>query len=353
MKYIKKAERRKLIGFDDRKLIFISVPILGFFFPLLVFGISPLDGLRIFLIIYVVSILHISFYWFVLKLVIVPVRKKYLNIKDYKKRLIIQSVVALIITFLLSLLSENPSFCPKEMIMIINTPFFYKFIGSIVIVIIILSIYEGAYAFQLFKQGLIKNEELQRKNTQAQLAALQNQVNPHFLFNSLNTLASVIPEDSDTAVKFTENLANVYRYILEIRDKEIISLKEELNCITHYCYLLSIRFGNHVKFEFENLDDLEGKHIVPLSIQMLIENAIKHNIVSQSKPLTISLKMEDLEFVVCNNLQPKSKNVKSTGVGIENIKNRYKLLANKLIKIEKTENIFCVRLPILKMKELK
>ena len=353
MIFIKKEERRELIGFDDRKLIFISIPILGFFFPLLVFGISPRDDLYEFFVVYLVSIGYISVYWVILRFLIVPVRKKYQDIKDYKKRIVIQSIITILVTFVLNLIPDNPSICPEVMERAINTPLFYKFIGSLIVTIIIVSFYEGAYAFQLFKRGLLKNEELQRKNTQAQLEVLRNQVNPHFLFNSLNTLVSVIPEDSDTAVKFTENLASVYRYILEMKDKEIISIEDELKCIDAYRYLLSIRFGNHIQFDFQNLNNLEKKYIIPLSIQMLIENAIKHNIISQSKPLTIVIKIDSNQLVVSNNLQLKTQNVKSTGVGLKNIKQRYQILANKTIEIEKSEAQFSVRLPVLNLKELK
>ncbi len=339
----------------------VSIPIFAFFYPLLVFGISPLNDLHFFIRAFIVSVLHIMVYWFTERYIIIIIRKQLLDLKDYRKRIIIQGVTVIFSTLILSLISEVPQLCfglapdgvhsalPEEF----QVPFFSKYMGSLIITTIIISIYEGVYAFELFKSGLIKNEELQRKNTQAQLESLKSQVNPHFLFNSLNTLISVIPEDSDTAVKFTENLSSVYRYILEIREKELIPLRDELECIDAYRYLLSIRFGDHVRFEFDDLDDLSGKYIVPLAIQMVVENAIKHNVVSQSRPLTISIKMEGNKLKVCNNLQIKTQKVPSTGVGLKNIEKRYKLLAKRNIKVEKREDIFCIYLPILKIKELK
>lgn len=353
MKLIKKEERLKLIGFDDTKLVLVLVPFFAFFFPLMVFGLSPLENAAYFWSSYLISITHIVIYWYFERWIILYIRRYYSSFKHYKKRIIAQSIVVLFSTFALCLVSEITELCFGSIPEAFDTTFFNKYMASLIITTIIISIYEGAYAFQLFKKGLIKNEELQRKNTQAQLDALKNQVNPHFLFNSLNTLISVIPEDTKIAVKFAENLSSVYRYILEIRDKELITLEEELNCVYAYQYLLSIRFGKHIEFEFKDLEHIQGKYVVPLSLQMLMENAIKHNIVSQAKPLKISIYLENDLLKVCNNLQEKTQNVESTGIGLKNIQQRYQLLANKEITIEKTETIFCVCLPILNLKEVK
>jgi len=296
---------------------------------------------------------HILLFWLVERYLIILIRRAYPSVASYKKRLIIQSFVLIISTFLLCLLSEFAEMCFGATPEIFDVPFSKIFIGSMVVTAIIVSIYEGIFSFQLYKQSLIKNEELEKKNTQAQLDTLRNQVNPHFLFNSLNTLISIIPDNSETAVNFTEKLSSVYRYILEIRDKEIITLKEELECIEAYRFLLSIRFGKHIQFKFENLEDTSGKLIVPLSIQMLVENAIKHNIISKAKPLTITIKIENDKLLVCNNLQLKTSPIDSTGVGIKNIEQRYHLLVNKDISVQQTDDEFCVQLPILTMKEVK
>ncbi len=353
MPYIKRAERRRIIGFNDYPLMIIGVTVFAFFFPFFVFNIKPADGLTLFFSSAGISVAHIIVFWMVERYMVIYIRKVYPHINDYKKRLIIQSVAVVVSTLLLCYVSEFVEFCYGKTPEAFNVSFLTKYIGSLVVTTIILSIYEGVYSFQLYRNSLIKNKELEKKNTQAQLDALKNQVNPHFLFNSLNTLISVIPENTNTAIKFTEKLSSVYRYILEIRDKEIITLKEELTCITSYRFLLSIRFGKQISFHFENLDELEGKYIVPLSIQMLVENAIKHNVVSKANPLTITIKIENNALYVCNNLNLKTKNVDSTGVGIKNIEQRYALLANKTISIKKTDDQFCVELPILNLKEVK
>lgn len=353
MNYINRAERRRIIGFNDYTLMLITIPIFAFFYPLLVFGLSPIDEPVLFIICFFISILYTLFYWLIERYLIIVLRKRVPLASDYKKRLALEGAILLICTLLLSLITEFPLFCLEKIPGVPIAPLFNKFMGSLIITIIIITIYEAIYNFQLFKQSLIKNEELQRINVQAQLDSLKNQVNPHFLFNSLNTLISVIPEDPVIAVKFAENLSSVYRYILEIREKELISLEDELDCVKAYQYLLSIRFGNQIKFDFTGLETNQGLYVVPLSIQMLIENAVKHNVVSQARPLTISISNAEGMLVICNNLQLKSQPTDSTGMGLDNIKKRYQLLANREIKVEKTADLFCVHLPLLHLKEVR
>ncbi|MFK8038767.1 MAG: sensor histidine kinase [Crocinitomicaceae bacterium] len=353
MKYINRKERMKIVGFNDYLLMAVVIPVFSFFFPVFVFDLKPSDGLALFFTSTAVAFVHIIIFWIVERYMVIYIRKAYPKFSDYKKRLIIQSVAVVLSTLVLCQLSEIVELCFGTRPEVFDVSFAKIYFGSLVVTTIIITIYEGIYSFQLYKQSLIKNQELEKKNTQAQLDVLKNQVNPHFLFNSLNTLISIIPEDSETAVNFTEKLSSVYRYILEIRDKEIITLAEELECIEAYRFLLSIRFNEHIKFKFENLTDLNGKHIVPLSVQMLLENAIKHNIISKAKPLTITIKIENNKLLVCNNLQLKTTYIDSTGVGIKNIEQRYKLLANKKITVQQTSDQFCVELPILNIKEVK
>jgi sensor histidine kinase YesM len=318
------------------------------------FGISSFAfSFVIFIIGFFISILNTLFYWLIERYLIIVLRKRVPLASDYKKRLALEGAIVLICTLLLSLITEYPLFCLEKIPGVPIVPLFSKFMGSLIITIIIITMYEAIYNFQLFKQSLIKNEELQRINVQAQLDSLKNQVNPHFLFNSLNTLISVIPEDPVIAVKFAENLSSVYRYILEIREKELISLEDELACVKAYQYLLSIRFGNQIKFDLAGLETNQGLYVVPLSIQMLIENAVKHNVVSQARPLTISISNADGMLVICNNLQLKSQPTDSTGMGLDNIKKRYQLLANREIKVKKTTDLFCVHLPLLHLKEVR
>lgn len=353
MAYITKEERRELIGFNDTLLRLIAVPLFSLFFPILVFGLWPTEDFILYIQCFFISIIHIIIFWWVEYWLVVYLRKRYVGIENYKKRIIVQGIALLISTLALTSTASLLDLCFDMNHDLLESSFFQKYMASLIITTIIISIYEARYTFELFKRGLIANEELQKKNAQAQLEVLKNQVNPHFLFNSLNTLISVIPENPNTAVAFTENLSNVYRYLLEIRNKEVTSLKEELECINAYEFLLKIRFEDAVRIEYPKVQPTEERFLIPLSIQMLIENAIKHNIVSQQKQLTIKITIEGDFLVVSNNLQPKLIKEPSTNVGLENIDRRYELLIQKNISIHRTEHDFSVKIPLLKMTELK
>jgi sensor histidine kinase YesM len=215
-----------------------------------------------------------------------------------------------------------------------------------VIITIIISLVMHSRAFLIaWKQAMIDSEKLKRENMSARYESLKNQVNPHFLFNSLNALTNLVYEDPDKAVKFIKQLSEVYRYVLESRDKEVVSLHEEVKFLESYFFLQRIRFGNKLKID----NQLSDQHtfIAPLALQMLIENAIKHNVVSEDDPLTIKLYMHDGYIVIENNLQPKKILETSNGVGLENISKRYQFLSDHEVKITKENNTFQVKLPVL------
>jgi LytS/YehU family sensor histidine kinase len=177
---------------------------------------------------------------------------------------------------------------------------------------------------------------------------LKNQVNPHFLFNSLNTLSSLIYSNQDTAAKFVRQLARVYRYVLENRDKEVISLKEELTFLQSFIYLIHLRFSENLKVEIDIPVQMQEKLIAPMTLQMLIENAIKHNVVSQKKPLTIQIYADMFEHItVTNNLQKKTIREYSSNIGLKNICSRYGFITDRKVIIEENPENFKVRIPLL------
>ncbi|MCH2234192.1 MAG: histidine kinase [Crocinitomicaceae bacterium] len=353
MAKITKEEKLKLTGFNDMALRAVLIPLFAFFYPILVFGIWPNETPLEFAICFFIGFVYIFIFWAIDYRIVLTVRKRFQGFENHKKRLVMTGVFLMISTVVLTVLSHIPDLVNDDLQYRAKTPFFIRLMASIIITVIIVSIYEGWYNFAQFKDGMIKNEELKKESAQAQLAALQNQVNPHFLFNSLNTLISVIPEDQETAVSFAENLSKVYRYLLEIRDKEIISLKDELNCIRAYDYLLKIRFGDGIEILYPNENECYNKHIIPLSIQMLLENAVKHNIVSQKNPLSIKIIIEGESLKVSNNLQLKKVHQASTKVGLVNIQKRYDLLMEKKVEIVETETDFQVIIPLVKMNVIK
>jgi len=197
------------------------------------------------------------------------------------------------------------------------------------------------------KKSRLEREVLVKENITSQLEGLRNQVNPHFLFNSLNTLASVIPNDPDKAVRFVTKLSKVYRYILDLKDEKLIPIKKELDFLQSYTFLLKERFGENISFDIDVGEENFEKLVMPLSLQLTFENAIKHNIITKSKPLKIEVYLENDNLVVKNTLQRKSTVESSTKMGLQNIKNRYSFFTDKEVSVMTTRSHFIVTLPLL------
>lgn len=198
-----------------------------------------------------------------------------------------------------------------------------------------------------WKQSVLEVEALKQAKLQSDYKVLQNQLNPHFLFNSFSTLISEIHYNPEQAAVFTQKLADVYRYLLQKRNDMTVPLREELAFLENFIFLHKSRMGDTLIIENRIDDDMKGYQIPPLSLQMLIENAIKHNRASTKTPLHITLESnEEGELTICNNLQPKN-NVYSTGTGLENVSRRYKMLSGKDIKAVETLDSYCITLPLL------
>jgi len=209
-------------------------------------------------------------------------------------------------------------------------------------------IYETVYFFNRWKESFQLNEELRNQQIRTQFEVLQNQMSPHFLFNSLNTLTTLIAENQELAIRFTEKLSGTYRYILQNKERELVRLQDELEFAKTYVFLLKMRFPENLSVTFKVSSEYLNAHIAPLTLQMLIENAIKHNRVSKKYPLTIDIYVEQgRSLIVKNNLQPKSSLEKSTKTGLANISKRYKLLGNRKIDIITTAKNFTVAVPLI------
>ena len=214
-----------------------------------------------------------------------------------------------------------------------------------------ISAFLHARSFMIEWKKSVKQESTQQeivaKTETAKFESLKSQIDPHFLFNSLNVLTSLISENPTQAEKFTTKLSKVYRYVLEQRNKDLIPLTEELTFAKTYMELLSMRFEDAVQFNIPVSVSNQELKIVPLSLQLLLENAVKHNVVSSSKPLTISIYEENDFLVIENNVHPKEAIGKSTKVGLQNIADRYGLITQKSVLIENNNKTFKVRIPLL------
>ncbi|NWJ51060.1 MAG: histidine kinase [Bacteroidetes bacterium] len=200
--------------------------------------------------------------------------------------------------------------------------------------------------FKSWKQSAVNEEKLKREKLAIEYESLKYQVNPHFLFNSLTALSSLVYTDQQKAVIFIREFSNVFRYVLECREKEVVDFVTEKKLLESVSYLNQIRYDDSLQIKL-NLTDATDKFVIPMALQMLLENAIKHNAISESKPLKVEISEEEGYVVVRNNLQPKKSEIISNQIGLENIKSRYKYLSDKDVLIEKTNEQFVVKIPIL------
>ena len=195
--------------------------------------------------------------------------------------------------------------------------------------------------------------QLDRERSRAELEALNNELDPHFIFNSLNTLNHLILNNPQQAYLFNNKLAQVYKYFLINKNNELISLSDELEFIDSYFFLLQMRHDDKLNLQTELNENSERLVMIPpLALQTLVENAIKHNEFSHSDPLHIKIAMNHQYLKVSNNMKPKAYLVNSTGIGLKNLSSRYKILCNKDIIIENTDREFTVKLPLIKQERL-
>jgi LytS/YehU family sensor histidine kinase len=211
------------------------------------------------------------------------------------------------------------------------------------------SIYEIVYLNKERESDLVKVERSEKLKIQAQLDALKSQIDPHFIFNSLNTLSYLISQNQEKAKLFNDTLAKVYRYILLNKEKDLIQLKEEIEFASNYFYLLKIRYqtGLSMIIKMDNVS-VEDYLIPPLSLQTLIENAIKHNHFSEKIPLSIDITISEKEIRIVNQKNIKRFDIQSSRIGLSNLNERYSLILNRNISILQTTEYFTVVLPILK-----
>ena len=222
-----------------------------------------------------------------------------------------------------------------------------NYLVAIIVTLIVTLAIHAFYFYKAFQENKVKEQKIIAGTASAKFESLKNQIDPHFLFNSLNVLSSLIEENPENAQKFTTSLSKIYRYVLEQKDKELVTVAEELAFAKTYMNLLKMRFEDSITYEIpEDFNDEDAK-VVPLSLQLLLENTIKHNIVSEKKPLHIKISIKNNELIVENNKQIKEVLQDRKGVGLQNIVSRYAILTKRNVLVEDTEVYFRIKLPIL------
>jgi len=221
------------------------------------------------------------------------------------------------------------------------------YVTAITFTFIVLLIIHLIYLYKWYQENKVIEQKIIAGTASAKFESLKNQIDPHFLFNSLNVLSSLIEENPENAQKFTTSLSKVYRYVLEQKDKDLVSVEEELSFAKTYMNLLKMRFENSLTYEIPTEEIPTEFKVVPLSLQLLLENTVKHNVVSEQKPLHIKIFIENNYLCIENNFQKKKVLGDRQGVGLQNIISRYTIISKQKVIIEQNEQIFKVKIPIL------
>lgn len=344
MAYVKNT-----IGFSDKWLMLIGIPIIAFVINIIMFPeLFSISKPTFFKRCYTIGIIYTATYWIIFRYAIAFLMNHFPKETQIWKRLSSQILLMFIGYFIIKVFIGNlihytiPEGWHQN-----HKDGISEVVGSFMSIFLIWAIYEGIIFYTKLQKSIQEKEQLQRENIQSQLEGLKNQVNPHFLFNSLNTLTYLIPEEPNKAVNFVQKLSKVYRYILEIRDQKIVTISDELEFLNAYVFLLKERFGENLNVDIDIPKSYYQNKIVPLSLQILFENVIKHNIISTQKPLVIKVFIEKDKLIVKNNLQKKNQVISSTSMGLQNIKNRYQFFTKQEVDVIVTSNSFLVALPLV------
>lgn len=301
---------------------------------------------------YVVSWAFTALFWNGAFLIFMMFRKVFPEIRQTARRLVLTYIV-LFVWMTVGGIPLKLGFGFMEWEGLVQADTYLGFLAmNLIIAIIIGTIYETVFFFEKWKDAIRQNEELKNQQIRTQFEVLQNQMSPHFLFNSLNTLTTLIAENPQTAIDFTQSLSEVYRYILQNKERELVPLAEELTFAKEYLFLLKMRYPDNLTADFRIGEVYAQMQIAPLTIQMLVENAIKHNVVSKAHPLHIEVYVDAGEsIIVKNNLQKRKTLEKSTKTGLENIRKRYEYLGHRKVEAITTQGNFMVVVPLIRVEQ--
>ena len=345
-----RKDKWQYIGFNDTWFVILGIPILTLLLNVLFFNEPEFTKIP-FIQRFLGGLPFTTLYWIITRKVMQLLRKKYQALSDTMKRMIFVALFVLFVgpffgaalNIIIGLVSDLIGYQRIHM----HVFSLKKILPVYFACFFMVAVYEAIYFYTKLKESIEAREEAKQAQIRSELEGLRSQVNPHFLFNSMNTLMNIVVEDQNLAVNFLRKLSKVYRYVLENREEQIIPLQKELKFIEAYVFLQKERFRGSLEVDINIPESFLNRHIIPLSLQILFENAIKHNAVSQKKPLRIEVFVENNDLVVRNNLQRKEQVMDSTKFGLENIETRYRFFTQRSISIKETDHHFSVTIPLL------
>ena len=296
---------------------------------------------------YLISLLFTFTFWQGNLFIINWCRRHYPGYQHTTRRIIMQGIGAVILTLVGTIILEN------SISLWINDRWGeWVNIGNgikttLIITVGVVSIYESSYFFGQWRRSTLEAQKLLEANLKAQLSLLKQQITPHFLFNNFNTLAAVIEEDPKTAQRMVLELAQFYRYVLQAEGRDTVPLAEEVESLKNYAWLMQLRHDESLNVQIDIADYHLDARIPPLTLQMLLENALKHNGLSAREPLTVSFKANGTPYLEVRNTKAiRSRTLPSTGLGLRNLKERFSLLGLGRLAVYEDADSFSVTLPL-------
>ncbi|MCB0518237.1 MAG: histidine kinase [Lewinellaceae bacterium] len=339
------------LAFDDRLLMLFGIPLLTMIIPFVFFGFNwetywPSAHQE-----YPESLVYTTVFWLFNRQLMIVLRKKYNAFSDTLKRFGIQ---LLVIAVAVPFFSITLGILLNQIFQMLGTtdlrqPTLLQALSSTyVLTFALVMLYDTIFFFHKYKEAIQEKDRIQMAHVQGQLDNLRNQINPHFLFNSLNTLMNLIPTDPTRAMSYLDKLSRFYRYTVSNQEQQLVPLQTELENIRIYADLLKERFHDGIQISLP--EAAVGKaQILPLCLQLLIENAVKHNVVSTKKPLHVAVELanDGKAIRVKNNIQPKIREADSTGMGLKNIRTRLAFFTPEPLEVKEAEGEFTVVVPLV------
>jgi Histidine kinase len=341
------------IELNDKWLRIVGMPFMGIFGRWLFYESRRIQTLPSAFFRYALSVSTAVLLWEGFRHIIIFARGRYPESNRIAQRIFLQLVLFLLATILLRFLAWIVvSFWFGYNLY----PSFYEFRYSVIVtyisIIPIAAVYEGVYFFQSWKIANIEVQELKKMNLQSQLDSLKSEINSHFLFNNLNTLSSLIEHNPDVAEIFLDELSNVYRYLLQKKQSNLSLVYDEIEFIKSYTYLLKTRYCDGFDVEIEVDESYYNYQIPTLVLQSLVENSIKHNVISAKKPLKIKIYIQNFKIVVENTFQKKLRTVETSRMVLNSILQKYEILNKSKVEITQDDEFFRVSLPLIDKKKV-
>lgn len=334
---------------NDRRFLLVGIPVLAVL-VLLPRGLLAIRSVPVLLLNWGISLVFTTAFWLTGRALWFALFRRFPGVGQTRQRLWWLAVINTTTTALVTLLIHVVSTWAQQG-HFSWSGFLGEFGLNMVPTVVVQLIYESWHSFRQWEENVRRAEQLQSAGVQSQLEALQSQLDPHFLFNSLNTLSALIEPENDAAQDFVEQLADVYRYVLLTREQPTVSLAEELAFVDTYLALHKARFRDNLQVRMKVPAELHQRRVAPLSVQLLVENALKHNVASRNQPLALHLSADAATgyFTVENTLRPRPAGlVPGTGTGLRNVRHRYTLLqAPQPVVVTAEAGWFRVQLPLL------